>query len=120
MQIAGVVLEKVTASPDVADADKVALDASPLPELAEKLVAVFDSQIAGGKRYDLAVMGRRRANATFFDSHATDASTQLIFGMDLTPLVTDATSDIAGFVCDHIAAFQKDVRSKLSKHLGLL
>jgi len=29
-------------------ADKVAMDASPLRELAEKLVAVFESQIAGG------------------------------------------------------------------------
>ena len=33
---------------DYADTDKVAMDASPLPELAEKLVAVFESQIAGG------------------------------------------------------------------------
>ena len=32
----------------LADTDKVAMDASPLPELAEKLVAVFESQIAGG------------------------------------------------------------------------
>ena len=33
-------------------------------ELAARLAAVFDSQIAGGKRYDLAEQGRRRANAT--------------------------------------------------------
>jgi len=33
------------------------------------LLGVFESQIAGGKRYDLALMGRRRANATYFESH---------------------------------------------------
>ena len=34
------------------------------------LIGVFDSQIAGGKRHDLAVLGRRRANATYNASHA--------------------------------------------------
>ena len=56
----------------LADADKVRLDASGLPELALELVKVFDSQVAGGKRYDLATLGRRRANATFHTSHAVD------------------------------------------------
>ena len=40
------------------DADKVLLDASPHPELAAALLKAFDSQIAGGKRYDLAALGR--------------------------------------------------------------
>ena len=54
------------------DADKVALDSGRHPELSRKLLAAFDSQIAGGKRYDLATVGRRAANATFHSSHATD------------------------------------------------
>jgi LmbE family N-acetylglucosaminyl deacetylase len=45
------------------DADKVVLDAGRRPELAEQLLKVFDSQVAGGKRYDLATMGRRLAHA---------------------------------------------------------
>lgn len=102
----------------LADEAKVLMDVSGRDNIAAALNGVFDSQIAGGKRYDLATLGRRSANSTFFDSHATDAATQLIFGMDLTPLVTEETSDIVGFVCDHIAAFQQDVRSKLSKRLG--
>jgi LmbE family N-acetylglucosaminyl deacetylase len=48
------------------DEKKVLLDVTGHDELAGKLNAVFESQIAGGKRYDLAVAGRRRANATFF------------------------------------------------------
>ena len=58
------------------------------------LLGVFDSQIAGGKRYDLASMGRRRANATYFESHGVDATTGLSYAMDMTPLMNDATSKI--------------------------
>ena len=79
---------------------------------------VFDSQIAGGKRYDLATLGRRSANATFFDSHATDAATQLIFGMDLTPLVADESRDMVDYVTGFIEKFRDDVKSKLAMRLG--
>ena len=100
------------------DADKVLMDVSGHDQFAAKLNGVFDSQIAGGKRYDLATLGRRSANATFFDSHATDAATQLIFGMDLTPLVADETKDIAAYVTGFIEKFQDDVKAKLNKRLG--
>jgi LmbE family N-acetylglucosaminyl deacetylase len=99
----------------LADADKVALDASPLPELAEKLVAVFDSQIAGGKRYDLAAMGRRLSNATFFASHATDTTNALSFAMDLTPLVQDDTLSVADFTLRHIENLRADVAARLER-----
>ena len=79
---------------------------------------VFDSQIAGGKRYDLATVGRRSANATFFDSHATDTATQLIFGMDLTPLITDESKDIVAYVAGLIEQFRDDVKTKLARRLG--
>jgi LmbE family N-acetylglucosaminyl deacetylase len=99
----------------LADADKVALDASANPELAEKLVAVFDSQIAGGKRYDLAAMGRRLSNATFFASHATDTTNALSFAMDLTPLVQDDTLSVADFTLRHIENLRADVAGRLGK-----
>jgi len=79
---------------------------------------VFASQIGGGKRYDLATLGRRAANATFFKSHATDHCTQVIFGMDLTPIVADESKDILDFVCGHIERFHADVRQKLAERLG--
>ena len=102
------------------DSQKVLMDVSGRDNLAAALNGVFDSQIAGGKRYDLATLGRRAANATFFDSHATDSATQLIFGLDLTPLVADETADIVGYVCDLIDQFNADVRQKLNKQLGLI
>ncbi len=99
----------------LADADKVAMDASANPELAEKLVAVFDSQIAGGKRYDLAAMGRRVSNATFFASHATDTTNAVSFAMDLTPLVQDDTLSVADFTLRHIENLRADVAGRLAK-----
>jgi LmbE family N-acetylglucosaminyl deacetylase len=47
------------------DEDKVAFDLTKHESLQAALLGVFDSQICGGKRYDLASMGRRRANATY-------------------------------------------------------
>ena len=100
------------------DAEKVLMDVSGRDNLAAALNGVFDSQIAGGKRYDLATYGRRAANATFFESHATDKTTQLIFGMDLTPVVADESKDIVEFVCGYIEKLKADVRQKLGKRLG--
>jgi LmbE family N-acetylglucosaminyl deacetylase len=100
------------------DADKEVMNVSGHDHLAAALNGIFDSQIAGGKRYDLATLGRRTANATFFDAHTTDAASQLIFGMDLTPLVADESLDIVEFVAESIQKFQADVRTRLCRRLG--
>ena len=100
------------------DCEKVVMDVSGHDDLAAELNGVFASQIGGGKRYDLATLGRRAANATFFNSHATDHSTQVIFGIDLTPIVADESKDILDFVCGHIERFHADVRQKLGERLG--
>ena len=100
------------------DAEKVVMDVSGFDKFANKLNGAFSSQIAGGKRYDLATMGRRAANATFFEAHATDEATQLIFGMDLTPLAHDEKLDITSFVCGYIERFRDDVKARLNRRLG--
>ncbi|MBN1921230.1 MAG: PIG-L family deacetylase [Anaerolineae bacterium] len=99
------------------DAEKVAFDCSARESLQAALLGVFDSQICGGKRYDLATMGRRRANATYYASHATDTTTGMVFAMDLTPLVTDPALDIAAYVQGAIHAFAEDVRQRLGRYL---
>ena len=96
------------------DNDKVVLAIRNHENLAQALIGVFDSQVAGGKRYDLAIMGRRRANATFFQSHSVDSANLIDFGMDLTPLVEDDTIDPCEFVLNHINNFANDVRAKIS------
>jgi LmbE family N-acetylglucosaminyl deacetylase len=66
---------------------RVSLDVSARPDLARELAAVFASQIAGGKRYDLAVEGRYAANATFSDSHSLDTAARVVYALDLNVLV---------------------------------
>jgi LmbE family N-acetylglucosaminyl deacetylase len=99
------------------DSDKVLMDVSGRDNLAAALSGIFDSQIAGGKRYDTATIGRRCANATFFESHATDKTSQLIFGMDLSPLVADESLDIVEYVLAFIRKMEDEVREKLVKRL---
>jgi hypothetical protein len=77
-------------------------------------VGVFDSQISGGKRYDLATAGRRLANATYFASHGTDQETALSFAMDLTPLVEDPSLAIATYILGFIDSFRADVERRLT------
>ena len=100
------------------DAEKIAHNVSGHENLAAALNGIFDSQIAGGKRYDLAVLGRRRANATFFESHGVDQSDALAFAMDLTPLAHDDSLDIVDYVAGFIDRFRADVVAKLGKRLG--
>ncbi|HXA15329.1 MAG TPA: PIG-L family deacetylase [Opitutaceae bacterium] len=97
------------------DADKVALDAGREPGLAAELLKVFASQIAGGKRYDLATLGRRAANATFHTSHAADKLEAITWAMDLTPLVQDDKLDIAAFTLAHIDRLRTDVAARLGR-----
>jgi LmbE family N-acetylglucosaminyl deacetylase len=99
----------------LADADKVALDASARPDLAVDLLRVFDSQISGGKRYDRAVPGRRAANATFHTSHATDAMSAITWAMDLTPLVADEKLSVREFTLAHIDRLRADVAARIEK-----
>ena len=95
------------------DSDKVALDASGHPELAPELLKVFDSQVTGGKRYDLATLGRRAAHATFHTSHATDRMTGITWAMDLTPLMNDSTLTLENFTVAFIDRLRADVVKRI-------
>jgi LmbE family N-acetylglucosaminyl deacetylase len=98
------------------DDDAVVLDVGAHPELAERLVAVFASQIAGGKRYDLAAAGRRRANATFRASHDVDVLEQAWLAMDLTPLLGEGAPDVETFVGARIERFAAGVKDRLQRY----
>jgi len=100
------------------DDDKIAFDCSAHENLQAALLGVFDSQICGGKRYDLATIGRRRANATYFASHDVDISTGMAFGMDLMPLIQDPDLDIITYVQSYIDRFATDVCEMISKLQG--
>jgi LmbE family N-acetylglucosaminyl deacetylase len=97
------------------DADKLALDVGAYPHLAASLVGVFDSQISGGKRYDLASAGRRLAHATYHTSHATDKFQGLTWALDLTPLVQDPALSVRDYTRAYVDRFRQDVDERLAK-----
>lgn len=99
----------------VNDSEKVLLDVSERPNISAAVLGVHDSQICGGKRYDLATEGRRRANATYSESHGTDNSTALSYCMDLTPLIRDDSLDATQFILSYIERFKADVAEKTGR-----
>ena len=99
----------------LADDEKVPLPTDSRPHLFAALVGLFDSQIAGGKRYDLAGPARNLANATFFDSHSADDTRSLAWAMDLTPLLLDDSLDPVAFTLQKIDALRDDVRERLQR-----
>jgi LmbE family N-acetylglucosaminyl deacetylase len=99
------------------DGEKTAMPISARPELARALNEVFATQIAGGKRYDLAVLGRRTANATFSHAHSTDQETAMQWAMDLTPLAQDDSLDPLAYTVGFIDRLKADVTARIRKSL---
>lgn len=97
------------------DEDKVQMDLSEHENLQAALLGIFDSQIAGGKRYDLGTMGRRRANATFSKSHLTDTATSLSYAMDMSELISEQNLDPLEFMHGFLERFAHDVTERLKR-----
>jgi LmbE family N-acetylglucosaminyl deacetylase len=96
------------------DEDKQVLPVSARSNIAAALVGVFDSQVSGGKRYDLATAGRRLAHATYYASHGTDEESALNFAMDLTPLIEDPSLSIVDYVLTLVDRFRADVAKRVN------
>lgn len=95
------------------DEEKAVLDVSCNPGLLTELLGVFGSQIAGGKRYDLATAGRRVANATYLASHEADSMEAASLALDMTPLLHGG--DVSAFVLAAISRFAADVEKRITK-----
>ena len=97
------------------DDDRVRLDCGADENFASALNDVFRSQIKGGKRYDLAVIGRRRAQASFDDAHRADEAAMITLAMDLTPLVLDPALPVERFTLAAIDRFRTDICDRLAR-----
>jgi len=98
----------------VPDEEKQVLPASARSNIAAALVGVFDSQVSGGKRYDLATAGRRLAHATYYASHGTDQESAINFAMDLTPLIEHPEMPVSDYVLGVIDRFRADVARRIA------
>jgi LmbE family N-acetylglucosaminyl deacetylase len=97
------------------DSDKVGFDLSGQENLQAALLGVFDSQISGGKRYDQASLARRKANATYFESHGLDVTTGLSFGLDMTDLILEDGKEPLAFIQEFIQRFVQDVTDRMQR-----
>jgi LmbE family N-acetylglucosaminyl deacetylase len=95
------------------DDDKISLDVSAHPQLTEKLISLFDSQIAGGKHYDLGTLGRYRANATFTDPHRVDLATHIAYALDLRPLLENPQLSLQEFALGFVRHFHEQIKKEL-------
>lgn len=103
----------------LSDNDKVVFDVSGKDNLSSALLGVYDSQICGGKRYDIAALGRRTANATFLEDHNVDKIDEAIFAMDLSPLLKDDSLNVLDIAMGHIDKLRNEVSKNISKYLLL-
>ncbi len=99
------------------DSNKVQLDISGEESFILSQLGVYKSQIEGGKRYDLATIGRMRANATYSESHVVDNSDLIVNAVDLTPLILNKKLDIKTFTKSYLDSFRKDVLDRLNKFI---
>lgn len=97
----------------MSDHAKNVMDVGGFASIAEALNRFFDTQIKGGKRFDLAVMGRRRANAAFFNGQDEESVTEAIYAMDLSSLIGQPPQELREFTHRQIESFHSEV-------LGLL
>lgn len=76
-------------------------------DFGPSLLRCFRSQVEGGKRYDLAAVGRRRAQATFADAYSPDQATEVVLALDLHPLLESGAPSLQEFVSGLIHEFRQ-------------
>lgn len=91
-------------------------DVSASQALSGALMSVFESQIAGGKRYDLAAAGRQRAAATLSAYGDVDSATHVVQALDMTELL-DPAVDPATWLAGVLEAFVQAVLEGFSGRL---
>lgn len=91
------------------DNKKIGFDVSRNEKLQKKLLNVFRSQIAGGKAYTKASIGRRYANATYFQSHSVDTYKMISYGIDLKPLLKNPDLSVK----EYALSFVDDLRNEI-------
>jgi LmbE family N-acetylglucosaminyl deacetylase len=88
----------------------------PAPEdFGPSLLRCFRSQVDGGKRYDLAAAGRRKAQATFADAYSPDQAQEVVLALNLLPLLEHGAPSLQDFVSGLINEFRQQTTERIQK-----
>ncbi len=99
----------------ISDNRKIGFDVSKNEKLQKKLLDVFESQIAGGKAYTKASIGRRYQNATYYQSHSVDSYKMVSYAIDMKPLLKDPKLSVKEFAL----SFVKDLENEISDTIDM-
>lgn len=99
----------------VPPAHLVRLPCSAPPDFGPSLLRQFRSQVEGGKRYDLAASGRRRAQATFGDASTPDTADEVVLALDLRPLLQPKAPSLSDFISHLTTSFQSQTLARIQK-----
>ena len=97
----------------ISDDRKIGFNVSRNEKLQKKLLNVFRSQIAGGKAYTKASIGRRYANATYYQSHSVDTYKMISYAMDLRPLLKNPNLSVKEYALSFVEDLRKEVEGLL-------
>ena len=98
----------------ISDERKIGFDVSRNEKLQKKILDVFESQIAGGKAYTKASIGRRYQNATYYQSHSVDSYKMISYAIDLKPLLAKPNMSVKEFAL----SFVDDLMNEISDVIG--
>ncbi len=79
------------------------------------LFDLYQSQIVGAKNYTQAVIGRKRSNATFSESHLADNSAFAEYGIDLTAVATGKIT-LQKYAQQMLDLFQQEILKELKPY----
>ena len=101
----------------IADSKKVVFDVSSNIRLQRRLLNVYESQIAGGKSYTNATIGRRYSNATYAQSHSVDQGKLVAYAIKMTKLIKDPEMSIKKFALSFVDDLYTEINDAMDKGL---
>ena len=84
-------------------------------DFGPSLLRCFRTQVEGGKRYDLAAAGRRKAQATFADAYTPDQSPEVVLALDLLPLLQSQAPSLQKYVAGLIDDFKRETTQRMDR-----
>ena len=101
----------------IADKKKVCFDVSHNVAFQKKILNVFESQIAGGKSYTNATIGRRYNNATYAQSHSVDKAKLVSYAINMNKLLIDPELPIKKYALSFVDDLYEEINDAMDKIL---